>query len=348
MIDISTATIDSIIIHKIGCKTVAENDPRYNNFYSQHEIQFLNEDTQSVLKSYFEKVLKSNDSFYFNTDNSAVQNEVARVFEQKANFYTSSVKMAEKLYNVVPETVEACSEFYVVYFSNCVIDEDTTNAVGLFMSDAKETFLKIMQNDNEVNFQAERGINIKKIDKGCFIFNTQDGDSSYFIKAIDNTKGEDVYWIDSFLELKIIENNYFNTENFFKICRDFNENVLASNENVKNQERVAFLKNSLAFFETNQTFDEEKFNKEVIGNEEIANDFNDFKQRYRKQFEVEAPSSFDIDETAVKKSKKYLRSVIKLDKNFHIYVHSRPEFLKKGYDQEKGKSYYQVFFDIES
>ncbi len=348
MIDISEATIDSIIIHKIGCKTVAENDPIHDNFYSQHEIQFLDEDSQSVLKSYFEKVLKSNDSYYFRTNNSAVQSEVARIFEQKANFYSSSVKIAEKLYNVIPETIESRSEFYVAYFSNCIIDEVTTNAVGLFMSDAKETFLKIMQNENEVNFQAERGINIKKIDKGCFIFNVQDGDSDFFVKAIDNTKGEALYWIDDFLELKIIENNYFNTENFFKICKDFNEEVLASNENIKNQERVAFLKNSLAYFETNQTFNEEQFNKEVIGNEDVANDFNNFKQRYRNQYEVEAPASFDIDETAVKKSKKYLRSVIKLDKNFHIYVHSRPEYLQKGYDQEKGKSYYQVFFDIES
>ena len=41
----------------------------------------------------------------------------------------------------------------------------------------------------------------------------------------------------------------------------------------------------------------------------------------------------------MKKSKRFLRSVIKLDKNFHIYVHSRPDNIERGYDENKGKGY---------
>ena len=40
------------------------------------------------------------------------------------------------------------------------------------------------------------------------------------------------------------------------------------------------------------------------------------------------------------------KSVIKLDKNFHIYVHGNRELIEQGED-EKGK-YYKVYFKEES
>lgn len=42
-----------------------------------------------------------------------------------------------------------------------------------------------------------------------------------------------------------------------------------------------------------------------------------------------------------------LKSVIKLDKNFHIYVHGRRDLIERGFDEEKGKKYYKVYFDEE-
>ncbi|MFN6039537.1 MAG: nucleoid-associated protein, partial [Bacteroidota bacterium] len=39
--------------------------------------------------------------------------------------------------------------------------------------------------------------------------------------------------------------------------------------------------------------------------------------------------------------------VIKLDKNFHIYVHGKHEFIEKGFDEEKGKKFYKLYFDSE-
>ena len=46
----------------------------------------------------------------------------------------------------------------------------------------------------------------------------------------------------------------------------------------------------------------------------------------------------------LKKEMKVLKSVIKLDKNFHIYVHGRRDLIERGFDEGKGKKYYKVFF----
>lgn len=347
MIQFEQSTIDSIVIHKIGMKAAQEGDSMRENFYSKHEIQFIDEQTQMILNTYFSLALKSPDLYRFKDNNATVANEISQVFKDKSKFYESSIRLAEALYDILDETDETRSEFYVVHFSNCQVDDQTVDAIGIFKSEHKETFLKILQNENEVNFQADCGISLKKLDKGCIIFNI-DEEYGYLLKAHDSSKGDNVYWIDNFLEAKVIENEYFNTESFLKICKEFNDECLAQDENIKNEERIRFLQNSLNYFQTNPTFNADQFNKEIIGNEYVIEQFDNFKQRYRNQFDVEAPSSFNIDEIAVKKSKKYLRSVIKLDKNFHIYVHSRPEYLERGYDENKGKSFYKVFFEVES
>ena len=347
MISLAQATIESIVIHKIKVVANEEEGTQKEVFTSKNEIQFLDEQTQEILKSYFSLALKSPDLYRFIDNHNLVASECENVFEKKTKMYDASLKFLDKLSEVIEGKDINPMELYVAHFTNCEVDDQFVDAIGIFTSENKETFLKILQNENEINFKTEDGISLKKLNKGCIIFNVTEEDS-YIVKAQDNTKGDDVYWIDNFLEAKAIENEYFNTESFFKICKDFNDEVLAPNDTVANEDRIKFLQNSLNYFQSNQTFDEEQFNQTTIGNPEVIQAFNNFKQGYRNKYEVEIPASFDIDETAVKKSKKYLRSVIKLDKNFHIYVHSRPEFLERGYDADKGKSFYKVFFEVES
>ena len=63
----------------------------------------------------------------------------------------------------------------------------------------------------------------------------------------------------------------------------------------------------------------------------------------------EAPLSdqFDISKQAMRKSSKVFKKVIKLDDNFHIYVHGRRELIERGFDEEKGQTFYKIFFDQE-
>jgi hypothetical protein len=43
-----------------------------------------------------------------------------------------------------------------------------------------------------------------------------------------------------------------------------------------------------------------------------------------------------------------MKSVVKLDNNFHLYIHGRHELVEKGYDEEKGMKFYKVYFVNES
>ena len=50
-------------------------------------------------------------------------------------------------------------EFYTVYFDDCIIDGETVDAVGLFKSENKDTFLKVFPSGNDFDVDSEQGIN---------------------------------------------------------------------------------------------------------------------------------------------------------------------------------------------
>ena len=49
----------------------------------------------------------------------------------------------------------------------------------------------------------------------------------------------------------------------------------------------------------------------------------------------------------VKGEKRFFKSVLKLDKNFHVYVHGKKNYIEKGYDPDKGLNFYKLYFEVE-
>ena len=77
---------------------------------------------------------------------------------------------------------------------------------------------------------------------------------------------------------------------------------------------------------------------------EIIEAFNDYRTDFNKRMDLTAVDEFDVSATAVKKNQKYMRSVVKLDKNFHIYIHAKHDYVERGYDEERSLKYYKLFY----
>ena len=90
----------------------------------------------------------------------------------------------------------------------------------------------------------------------------------------------------------------------------------------------------------------EEFTNEVFAQREVIDSFNKYKENYEQDRDLEIADSFTISESAVKKQARAFKSVIKLDKNFHIYVHGNRNLIEQGED-EKGK-FYKVYYREES
>ena len=77
---------------------------------------------------------------------------------------------------------------------------------------------------------------------------------------------------------------------------------------------------------------------------EVINDLDNFKEQYETDINFELPQQFPVSNYAVQDEKKYFRHVLKLDKNFHVYIHGERKYIRKGYDPERDMNYYMLYF----
>ena len=88
----------------------------------------------------------------------------------------------------------------------------------------------------------------------------------------------------------------------------------------------------------------EEFSNEVIGYEEGIASFKKYKQSFEQEFDTANTDNFAINNAAVKKQARAYKSILKVDKNFHIYIYGNKDLIEKGFDEEKNMNFYKVYF----
>lgn len=333
-----------ISLHLIGNKL---RDEKYILSKSLFEST---EKIDEILMNYFFSSFKSNEYFTFYHDIEISMNEafvcVSNIFDNPQNIHEQSINLAKHLYEQSTHPKIKGGEFYTVYFKDCIIDGKTVDAVGLFKSENKDTFLKVYPSGGNFGIESQQGVNINKLDKGCLIFNIEK-ENGYVVAVVDNTnKGAEAqYWINDFLHIRPRKDEYYNTQNVLSLCKNFVKNELPQQFEVSKADQVDFLNKSMRFFKENDNFNLNEFANKVIGQPEVIESFNQYKSSFQQDYDVEISDSFTISESAVKKQARSLKSVIKLDKNFHIYVHGDRELIEQGEDK-KGK-FYKVYYKEE-
>ncbi|MCX6281169.1 MAG: nucleoid-associated protein [Bacteroidetes bacterium] len=339
-----TASINGIAIHKVGNKLTEGLHLSKSAFQTNDELDGL-------FLDYFLTPFKKQEYFTFYHDSDLELNEVytyaCRVFDDPGSLYIQSVSLAKHLYEKSTHPKIKGGEFYTVYFKDCSLGGERVDALGLFKSENKDTFLKVFALGDGYEILSEQGINIHKLDKGCLIFNTE-REKGFIVAVVDNTnKGDEAqYWIDDFLHIKQRKDEYYNTRNVLSLCKDFVTKELPQQFDVSKADQVDLLNKSVKFFKENESFDMKEFSTEVIENPEIIESFKRFKDSYQRDQDIDIAEHFDISDSAVKKQARVFKSVIKLDKNFHIYIHGNREMIEQGSD-ERGK-YYKVYYKVEA
>lgn len=339
MIDFSHTSIDEVSIHLVGNQDNAILE------LSEEPAQ-LNGDIKDLLKQYFLKPFKSGQYFNFDRDKGdRIYEHVKSIFSSERSLHDNSVNLAERLFQVSERPNIKTGEFFVVHFWDCQLEDELVDAIGLFKSESKETFLKIYPENSNFRVDGDQGINISKLDKGVMIFNIEEEDG-YLVQVIDQTNVDNAsYWKDDFLTLKARSDEFNQTHGYIQMCRDFAMEELPT----ENQgEKIGMVNETVNYFKSNDHFDKEDFEQQVIRQPEIIEAFEDYSNTHELTDQMKTVNEFDISSQAVRYSKRFIKSVIKLDKNFHIYVHGNRERITKGFDEEKGLNYYQVYFDEET
>jgi hypothetical protein len=340
------AALETLAAHKVGNKHEGGELSISNTTIEP------NEDLQAILKTYFFTSFKDPIYYQFIAEDGVENNTLFKlastIFDNKVGLLEESKKIANHLFeqSFHPNIKEG--ELYIAYFSNCVVDDEVVDALGLFKSENKTPFLKVWSKDSEIEIAHDTGININKLDKGCLIFNTEK-EAGYKICMVDvaGRSKEAGYWKDDFLQLQLRKDDYYQTQNYIQICKGFVKDVFNEKNGIERADQIDMLNKSAAYFGENEDFDLSQFEEKVIENDEVITAFNEYKDRVAEENDLEVKEQFGISPTAVKKSRAQFKSVLKLDKNFHIYIHGDRSRIIKGFDDSTGLHYYQVYYEQE-
>ena len=336
-----------ITIHNIGSYAANEGVR-----YSKQQLE-VDELVRELLKQYFLLPYKVPQYYRFVPTPDQLPNPLAAmmeaVFEDERHFHDVSRQVADHLYLASNHPKIRSGEFYMVSLRDCELNGETIDAIGLFKSENKETFLKVFPRGETFEVQQEKGININRLDKGCLVFNTQ-AEDGYRILVVDNLgRGQNAqYWTSQFLGIQPVEDNYFQTQNYLRLTKGFVDEVFNTANEVERADQIDLLNRSVSYFKSHDQFDEGEFQREVMQDEpQIVEAFADYKKHYESAVQTELPEQFPISDHAVRKEKGRLRSILKLDRNFHVYIHGDRNRIEKGWDEARGMKFYKLYFTDE-
>lgn len=333
-----------IIVHKIGNKVNQEN------LFLSNELLELEEETLEQLSDFFLKAFKSEEQFEFYSDGTLAQNPlyaaVKQQFEGDEDFVKFSQAVAQHLYNAAENPRVQQGELFICLFEAEGEDAAAGRQIGLFKTERKLPFLKVQNTENDVYaLEKDYGIGLTKVDKAALIYDIFP-ETGYALQVADHNKnGDEYYWFEDFLKVRPRGNDYFHTQETIGIYRDFIQKQLPTEFEVSKADQADFLNKSKNYFAEKEEFVLEDFEREVLQDAQVIESFNNFKTEYEQETQLNIAEEFPISNSAVKKNQRYFKSVIKLDKNFHIYIHGDRQKIEVGED-EKGR-FYRLYFDQE-
>lgn len=346
MISFLEASLDQISVHRVGNKVQDE-------FYILSD-QTLNID-DNVLKSLLIKYFlspfeKGNEVYRFNHSSGDLNlNELfhysSTIFSDEASFHAISQNITKYLHDSSNHPKIKAGELYIASFKNLQFEGELHDAIGIFKSETKESYLKVILQPGgfTLNYE-EEAINLNKLDKGCLIFNTEK-EEGYKVMLIDQTNRTDTaYWKDDFLKLKIRNDSFNKTNITLGVYNNFITNEIDNEFDISKADKIDLLNRSMKYFKEKDSFNLDEFSEEVIENPKAIESFKKFSREFNEEFDAGIDQPFDISGAAVKKQSRVFKSVLKLDKNFHIYIHGNKELIEKGFDDNKSMNYYKVYY----
>ena len=339
MIQINEAIISKIICHRV-C-----ND-ELKSIISDDTIAIANSDDGKIFTEILLKPFQNSEmvyEFYHEIDlNLNVIYKIAQDIYNGGEFVRKSQDIVSHLVKSSRYPNIKDGDLLIATFEDVVVENKYCEAICICKIEDKVNFIE-PDYQNLQKTRVRKGISANKIDKACLIIFNQD---NTIVCTTDKNRIDTQYWIEDFLSVRPKQNEYYNTKNMLTATRVFvTKEMPQVLSGVSKADQADILNKSVNFFKDNNTFDINEFTNDVMPEPELKEQFNDFLSLYSEREGVELVDHFDISTPAVKKQARVFKNVIKLDKNFHIYIHGDRKLIEQGED-EKGK-YYKVYFKEE-
>jgi len=344
--NIEDIILEAVAVHDVGDKNMGEP--------LRLSESLLKPDSEEdiLLRDFFLTHFKGQEYFNFRMVTEEIHHsrllQIAKdIFEDPERLLAESCQIARILYGLTESDLLSHRHLYVCYFRDVMIADEVTDAIGIYFCNMDDQFLtpRNIQTSPQVEFTM--GTYLGKHEMACLIYDT-DEENGYKVDVIDRSKKspDGQLWKDLFLKVKPAEDDFFHTRHVMGLAKSFVENQLPVEFEVEKKDQFEYLNRSIDYFKNNDHYSEKEFADQIFENGEMTESFGNYRDAYQDQHEVVLESEFDVDENAVKKQARHFKSILKLDKNFHIYIHGDRSKIERGADED-GRKYYKVYYEKE-
>lgn len=342
------AEILRVSVHQIGNKVNAEQ-----LILSKNELDISDHSLRNALIKFFLRSFEWQEFYNFSFSNDEFKlnplfNFCERIFQDKDMLHGISTEIAGYLYENTNHPQVKNGDLIIGLLENVLLEDELVDVIGIFKSENKQGFLNVEMSGDNCMVHFSEGIQLDKLDKACLVFNTHKEDGyKVAIQDRSNKATEAQYWREQFLNVRPCEDSYHFTKDFMSLTKNYITRQLPKETEVNKTEQLDLLNRSLEYFKTKTSFNKEEFEEEVFQDPVIIESFQRYEPGNNKLSPMDFDHDFEISGNAVKKQSKVYKSIIKLDKNFHIYVHGNRELIEQGRDPD-GRKYYKIYFNEES
>lgn len=348
MLDISQANIARLGITWVG------NKDRYEGVVVPQSVLLPVDDfahellTATLLKPF----VKNEEFHYFHHDEDVshhpVYQQCMELFQEDSAMQSVAQNLTQQLYEYMEGDKLKGGELFVALIDGLRFIDQDVRAIALLKVQTRANFLRTERTAEAFTLKPFEGIGLEKPELAALVLQ-MDELEGYRVAVIDTvTKRDEVsFWRDSFLRLQPIEDHFFHTTHHMSMASEFIVDKMPVAFGLNKADQADLLNRSATFFKENDHFNVSAFAENLFPREEQQEAFLTYRDQYAQGNAIPLEDAFDISGQAVRKQIKHLKSVIKLDKNFHLYVHGRRDLIEKGFDDERGMKFYKVYFDAE-
>jgi hypothetical protein len=268
---------------------------------------------------------------------------IAKDIHQDADFKEQSRNIHQHLVSVSTHPNIKEGDLFIARFEQIGLGNKYVDGLGIYKFEQKERFIETNNVEGRIEADYRRGLGTRKPEKGCLILFDRE---PFTILVIDSNSKETDYWRQDFIQYRSKQDNVNDTNNFLKMAKTYITDQMPSEFEVERADQIELLNKSIDFFNKNESFNKMEFEQSVLEDDEAIKSFQSFGQSYKQTNDVEIHDEFDIAPQSVKKQSRIFKSVLKLDKNFHVYIHGDRRKIERGEDSQ-GK-FYKIYFENET
>jgi hypothetical protein len=347
MIDFSSTRIRFLTIHRVGNQVLGQDCVLANEFYP------AGDELENVILEYFLNAFKQVDLKKFSDEKPLDQNEVYAAikgtFNDSSAFLEQSRRIATHMYECVDSDDVLRGDLLIVYLNEVIYKSTITDGIAIFKLENKEPILLSDASVDGLRIRIDHGFRLEKPDKGCLIVDV-DETVGYKMLTLNRKKEDDYYWHRQFLGVTDAHTSREDTQKALDVLMGFSSDVLPNV--VQKEEQFEFKNAAVDYFNKKDTFDYLTFKESVLHPFAFENEFQEYmKSRPEEEREV-WDDNFEIHKEEVKKAKRQLKSIIKLDTRIEVKLDAKAlsesaQFIERGFDEKRQMYFYKVFYNKE-